>query len=50
MKRERERERDSGKRFIMGLLAILQTNPDFKTTAAQHDVEMADPALYLNLC
>lgn len=39
--RERERQRDSGEekknkrpRFIMGLLAILQTNPDFNYSCA----------------
>lgn len=48
---ERERERDSGKdqdlswdcRQFSKRIPIL-------TTATQHDVEMADTALYLNLC
>lgn len=59
MKKERKREkerksvRDSGKKdqdLSWDLLAILQKRIPILTTAAQQDVEMADPALYLNLC
>lgn len=50
-KRERERERDSGKDqdFIMGFAGNSLQESRFELQL-QPDVEMADAALYLNLC